>query len=140
MLFSEGQLEKAESSNTQSLPQVGLAQSPEACPSHDETIKMPITTVITNRQPICTYTYAPRIDFKRSNLNNCVVIVPEGNVKTWRAQHRKTTPTRTIAGQYANHIIKSNEAIPVRITERSQTSNRQKNSHDNHANLYIFQL
>jgi hypothetical protein len=47
----------------------------------------------------------------------------------------KQLPRGLLLAIYANHIIQSNEAIPVRIRERSQTSNRQKNSHDNHANV-----
>ncbi len=75
-------------------------------------------------------------DFKRSNLNNCVVILPERNANIQRAQRSEATPKRIITGGYANnHIVQCNEAISVRITERRQASNRQKNSHVNHANV-----
>ena len=81
------------------------------------------------------------VDLKRSNLNNCVVILPEGNVKIQRAQYRKTTPMRSITGGYANnHIVQSSETIPVRITERCRTASRQRILTSTMLMLYIFQL
>ena len=47
---------KTDTFNTQPLSQAGLDQSPEACPSHYETIKMPIPTRITHRQQLFSKT------------------------------------------------------------------------------------